>query len=1025
MTVERGPIPGGSGEAQTQSALTNTAQNPYSGDRGNPMPEAPTVDNPTVQPLNQEIPQEEDGFEDPQENEVGVPVESIWDKARRIDRELKDFTPQVINMVRGEVEPFTEELKEDATPDQKQRYENRRRRHMEEQEAAQRKREEDLRLMGRSRLFHEENQDKDDYGRPIVQNARETLTKLNDAIQRQNTLKEFRAAVGNFGLKNHILKLQSAVNDKTVKLDENVRDNFNMVADDVLIDIQRLREGKVEEAEIGNLKERISRLITGKDKVGEEGKKIPNQVGLLDLVRSYEPKEREVIPRSLEDLAELIMESSEDKWKAGGDKALINKEGRVDEANFLAWIRDRIYFYHDFNPDSEIDLFQNISIPTMYRQISFMEMLSFSRYFNTRVEKFDGYQYKTDDNYDKLKYQLLYEVWLFQTSHNNDANFRLVSGNPEEVLKALQKMNYTNIFTKDSNRLLRVLKMSAAYGDKEREVNDILIGENGRQGSVGKAIRRALLAYYHLPEGVMETIKDDKVIGRIEGENMFEKVLRKGGEAGVDGFEEFYKSMAEQLLKEGFKVEMKDEMKKAKDDKKTLLEVLRDNPTHYEELMRSKFNIESADSRKLLGNDMKDYVDMLVKKVMGLSNGNAELNIFNDPKKNLTIDKMVRTAIQDAVGKKEGLDSEDAQYAGAWASTFVHWTGIAARGDTLAISHDKTGNWMNTKEYRLRQSRGRSDIGNKYNVFGIKRLMLNFWEGLKVKDEGVHGEGEAYSKSLLAFLQGGNGSDVNMNEIRNFEFEGYAQRQYTMDHVTNAAKVYEYLMSQYGSNFNKFLKRDAYGRVVFDPVEAGKILKGIWHDLRYTIDLNGFNLDEVVRGWWMEDGKLVFGNKTLRELMFDDEVNKMGMYKRKDLFPDKFKKDENGKIQKIDGEKEAEKRNMARNVFMYLVAKEVLSHREWGSGYERWELEELEPLYSWLGSWPNDLMEEELKDGTKTVHNKGSMWSYQEIEKVAKSGKGLPSAIFMERAGFQSAGAGFGGAMKGIEAYFKALFGLK
>lgn len=1027
--------------------LTNPAQNPYSGGMADET--IPQREPAAVRDASRRLDRAARRGEAQGPDRVSERAERVREQQEAnnlLEHEQRDV--RWVYETYEDIGPFTEELAANASDAERDAYETRKKRHEEQRQERLNEQRNALKTVPTSRHEMEEG------ARSLT--TKEMVEAANELIKSARNADTLRTILARAGLLGHIRMVNRALGrgdlliEDEVELERFTRESKSV--EDLVDDIIHNRR-QIADSELESLKTRIQRLL--KEYEGKEGK----TVGILDLLRSYEPRMREVIPRCIEDLAELIMDSEEDKWRTGNTNEILDKNGELVPENFVAWIRSRIYYYHDFNPDDNINLFENISIPTLYRSITFSEMLSFSRYFNTRVKKADGYEYHTkkpkgtgEISYTKLKDHLLFEVWLFQTSHNNDTNYRLVQGEPEELLKTIQKINYTNVFTKDRHRLLRILSLPTAYAEhepskepseiKKRAVNetaDLAMKDSSEyQGGVGQAIRRALLAYYYLSESTADP-------RHIEGENMFNKVLKANAE-GVDGVREFYSSIVHQIIKghlakdyeheiEAYKKLFEDAQKEGRVPG-NFLDFIQENATFRTQLQEYKQSIvrkrqeeedKAGTGRRITEQglfpkgDAKEMAHIFIEAVLKMKP--EELNIFNDPKKGQVVINMVRDAVQDTLIRTEGLAEKDAQYAVEFARTFVHWTGMAVRNDTDAISFDKSGNWMNTKEYRLRQSQGRGKYGDRYNVFGIKRLMLNWWEGIKATKEG-----EDKKKSILEILQGGEGDTVDLDQknFKQFDFEGYSQRQYTVDHVVNAAKVYEYMVSQHGASFDKFLKRDLYGRVIFDPVEADKVVGGIWHDLRYTYDLPELLWDSEVRGWWAEteidpetkkEKRVVkFGTRKLRELVFNDEIINMGMYNRESLFPkDRFPK----------GAEDAMKRYMARNVFAFLMAKELLAHREWDSPYKRYEIEDVEPILTWLSIWAYDLEERDEKGGIRTVKSKNAMWALEELRKIAKMGKAEPEKMFQERLVLQGSAAGAGGLAKMFAQFWKNVFGMK
>ncbi len=107
-------------------------------------------------------------------------------------------------------------------------------------------------------------------------------------------------------------------------------------------------------------------------------------------------------PKNLEDLVERISDVVSDEFSVGGKHALITidsetGEKRVNKDNLLLWVRRRVWFYHDLNATSKINLLQDIQLPTATRAYYLIELYGTDAYWGKRtteiyqeVKKEDG-----------------------------------------------------------------------------------------------------------------------------------------------------------------------------------------------------------------------------------------------------------------------------------------------------------------------------------------------------------------------------------------------------------------------------------------------------------------------------------------------------------------------------------------------------------------------------------------------------------------------------------------------------------
>lgn len=305
-----------------------------------------------------------------------------------------------------------------------------------------------------------------------------------------------------------------------------------------------------------------------------------------------------------------------------------------------------------------------------------------------------------------------------------------------------------------------------------------------------------------------------------------------------------------------------------------------------------------------------------------------DINPFINIRYSLESRERMRNAMRDTLSHTEKLDAFDAKWAEEWAYTFAFHTGISARNDMMGIGHDAWSKVLNTEFYRLRQTGGGNYPGNLENLYGIHRLGADFWQGLKVQEDGK----TKYDKSLYEVLTGlekqSDGSyRFNINkDVKSFEFAGNAMRQFYADHVSHAIDLFIDITQKHEFNFDKIVSQDSLGRVIINHGEMQKMIDTTWKHMRYGFDNNGFLYDNAVYSW-SYDEKISYDPKggsigqvsrtprfslmTLRDSMFSHEVQEMGMYKRVDL---------------SGWTAEQYSTKMARNVFAYLIKAQLEEH---------------------------------------------------------------------------------------------------
>lgn len=801
-------------------------------------------------------------------------------------------------------------------------------------------------------------------------------------------------------------------------------------------------------------------------------------------------------PKGLEDLVQVILTSESDVWQIGGKRELMNSEGEVMTHNVLAWVRSKINYNHDFNPDGSINLFNEIYVSAPpYKQFSLLEIITTPRYFRkvnhmivSEEESEAGapknaVEYHEDATYDALKEQILMETWLFQNSHNYDASYRPNMGSEEKALETLTEIHYNNIFTRDRNRLFKILTLPSL----DREQVDGVLGKNDLEGSVGKGIRKLLLSYYYLGEVGASGIQLD------DGKNMFEEAL--GGSRGVDAF---YHNIMNNILsgeiKDAFKdLTFKNEngedvnlVQYAKDNKKDLLDTLVNHAefksliTHSslsepedrmkmdEDLQRAIDNYKAtlvdgfSDEKKkaevtkelakwILAKSTlipatfvseykakdfnerykKNIKDGLVdEKKSGLEVSLSALNVYGAMNREEKIFKLVRSSLRKTVADAENLDEIDGEYAENWAFSMTYWTGISARNDLDSQGFDSWSKLQSTMDYRIKQTKGRGTYGDLPTIFGFKKVGLNFWEALKVREDG---QGE-FNKSLIDVIQGGDGKDIDYDaKIKGFDFAGRAQTQFVVNHLASAYKLYNYLQKEHGIDFEKFLHYDDTGRVIIDPKARDEISEGIWKALRYGYDMLDFLYHEDSRGWTKnEAGTLVFKTQSLEERMFNEEVLKMGMYER-EIEVDGIDKETGKKIKKKEGvfkdsyrsvpkgengETKEVLKHRSRDMLAYLVAKDLMIHRKWSTNELRYSYEMVELIESFFRNMPLEVKEGDSHEGVLTR----SLFNRDEWKKIARTGHATYGGIFLENVAFTGGDMLAEGGLVGLKTFIQTLF---
>ena len=760
-------------------------------------------------------------------------------------------------------------------------------------------------------------------------------------------------------------------------------------------------------------------------------------------------RERRVIgvPNNLEDLAELIMKTSDPTiWGREGEKPLINENGSVNTKNFLDWFRNNMFRVHNFNPTSPVNFFNDLGMSVRNDQwgstISFYEIVFQESLFLDKKNVDGKEQTVVNPDYQALRSQLLQEAFLFMLMRNGDLDYVLNRPLADQMLGKLAENFVANpltrsnfmefIFTLPSMQKSSFKELSAEAGKEIRTKQETNF-------YMGDAIRTALTAYINIFD--YESLK--KVLG--PDSPLFKLKYEKWDtESGTRKIEDGKKAFSE--ISQDIKLEQKEkdpEKRKAKERK---------NAWFYTEEDARKYNVKAGDI-KLYEIDGKGKAGKVDPK-----NGSPHpdyinyLNIFLSAMPDQNQQKEVRERMVLSIMKKTGISYREAQLAEAWAYSMTHMTGIAAVNDTQAVGFDVWTKLTRFREYRKRQkaeSRNAS-YGSKYNLEGLKRLALPFIEGARdtkgrtireviqggqttinldktfknredyKKDANgyiilhqngrdvtshfkarnydirmVAGKDSNEKEKQLVFLDD-NGNIVDIGNARpeegtieadHVEFNENVMRQFTPNHLREAHGVYEFIMKQVEMDFPSMVEGyDARGNPILNHEKVEEVKTKIEHFVRYSLstwpeidygakfkmfeskeyrnekgrleDSEGHELDEE---WYILDrfGRRtdersnprsvpVIKEQTILESMFGADALRFVQYEieKRGLANAKGDQSKLVKIKEVGfGDKEQDfdldisstknehfRIAVWKGVFDYMIAAEIASHRDRGSG---------------------------------------------------------------------------------------------
>ncbi len=617
----------------------------------------------------------------------------------------------------------------------------------------------------------------------MAEAAEATKRNILKGVERVENLNSFRSS-----LTKHI--------DIIEKEDEYevIRKAVDGFIDDVDQIVDLMSQTEKELLEFKTKRGRLNKL-SGEEKMSADEKK-KRVLELKGIAKEWAPylrghymemEEKGMVemPKDLEDLVKLARSKAEAEFAKGGPKDLIDEitieeadgtkriEERTNLAHFYEWVRHQMWRVHDFNSTSEANFFsdEGMGVKTTYRTINFFEMVFTPSFFKQKRSElthfFDKKKGKwvtklvessnSNEEYDKLREALLYEVYIFQLMRNGDFVYRDNMAGVKGMTQAMEGIFKTNPITKD-DYLERILSMSSmsrtALGEKDT-TGGTIIDKLDNNFMMGDAVRTAWSSYFYIWDykSVAELLGSDSAFFQKEYDQYDDKGGKKGRKLKGGAKEEWFDENGK------FRLELNSgEKEKVKE---ALVKKLKRQPTNeeFEEGIR-----ESIQKRK---DNLMHY-----------------MNVFHGPSKDQGEIKEIRERVVLSLMHKKGISYNEAKLAEAWAFSLQRFTGVAARNDTESVGFDQWTKQTNLEEYRQRQisERRRAEYGSKYTMAhpdhnfgpGLKRVTLTFAEAVR----------DTKHRAIYELMQGGRGGRIDMenNPIKkDIDFE----RNYQKDEKGN------------------------------------------------------------------------------------------------------------------------------------------------------------------------------------------------------------------------------------------------
>lgn len=672
-------------------------------------------------------------------------------------------------------------------------------------------------------------------------------------------------------------------------------------------------------------------------------------------------------PKSIQEVCLWIIQNEGDEWGPDGPNALLDRTDDLDkaefsQANFLKWVRERMLFYDDFNPDDpNLNLLGAVGFETEYRTIGLGTMINNKKqYFKDR---------KNNQVYEDFADAIVNEIFLFSTSRGFDAQYRYRMWSDEDLPKFLQELHQRSIFTNQS-QLQKILKFSAEYGTGDTKVGD--------------SIRTAYEAYYYMSD--------------------YEKLVEKLGEDNPfftrEGFENSYRLLND-LSRNG---EIPENYQK-------LFDTLFDQNGRP---IKSKFigfvNIfnETGKNQSTV-NLVREALRLAISHKYGLENG-LDIDPVNEAEKKRR--KTRRKNLEYA----ERWANSMARWTGAGARNDTGAIGYDAQTKTMRFQQYRIR--------QSNEERGGA-FGNQYDLPILKDLTLDFFNGIFVEKEVGENRNytpfEIFEK--LDEIDAMNISDEEKLSLKNpwyekLKFKSFTELDYASNHLGRSWGLFHKLMGAEEVQIDQIVKYEPFRGLVFDRGKFEEQVKeNFIKPIRYAFKTySNIDYSKTMRVQDLkasrDAGIPVYKDVTVAEAMFGPAVLK-DFYKKgtKEVDPEKLRSDDPVEHEKI-------RTKIYKNVARAILAAHIRSHRERGSGYSHMIREQVNMFYEALET----IRAIEIEEDGEGFREGERFFSEEDIEWMRKYSKTTSGRMLMTDVGAGAAGGAITGAVKGIKDFISDIF---
>jgi len=482
-------------------------------------------------------------------------------------------------------------------------------------------------------------------------------------------------------------------------------------------------------------------------------------------------------------------------------------EEKVNKANFILWMRDRMNYMHGDEPDDPINFEQEITIPKNYRPISFGEIRKNpGKYFRREKvsrdrKRLEAKLISVDDEAERqaikdqvkelpsaimedLLDEIKRETWAFTVTRYWDLNYRARGAVKDEFTKLMKEIFARSPFTKHVwGRSLFdwVFTMDQHYGTGDHKV--------------GAAILGAYNVYYNLTDTqkLREIMGPDAALLTRNGLQMI-----RDKAAGIDVREDkgqLKKGVVENV-KQGdelvarFVVKNDDQIDAIRNN--YFSDKAIDNLFYYSEedvqnIIKTYENIRKdgfympdkqfvpAGTDPKTGKPRFQEVDAHGRELINEWRFIEIFNVNSSPEYDVKAERMLRLGIQDFIKDRYKLlltdnesdgykvDINNVLFAELFANTMNRWTGAQARNNQTVSGYDAWVALQKTRPYRIKYLGRGEAYGNPYTVDQIRTIATDLFTGIqtetlikqdeKVEGSRYSGRGKKAKKSALEVIE--------------------------------------------------------------------------------------------------------------------------------------------------------------------------------------------------------------------------------------------------------------------------------